>query len=827
MSSDSSSDEEGSSQNPAAPSNVTNHFHIDGSNVQIIDTFQTLQSDDTEDHPPSAKRRRPEISVEDALKIFKEAQKRERGNDLEIPAIKGCEGVQVPVVHPKMSKFNLYEANQHDMRDKYRPSDGKEDTYEKDLSNELKFEDLTKKCPPHEFTAFVGAAGTGKTTLAKRIARSDEFLNIVLCFFLPFMELNYPNEEKLTLQDLLINYFHPDLDESVRSKVFEWVTKNSEKCMIVMDGYDQKNWNLPENCLRGGYKTKFHISQLVANLCGRTFLPKSWLIFTSRPHSMFTLPVPMRPKVTYFLQGLAYKDMKRLFQVFARDEFDKLWRHLKQSSPHMIDLCLNPLMLRFCVEACLEPLKEIGKISSMTRMFCTVLHKIRHSKNSKIDLDKITKQLAKIAFDITKRRVLVINEKQLKDFKIKVEEMQDIMVVFSEINAKDSRMWEGERELYFFHQNLQEYYCAYYIVYMMSLEEFGSFLKEKLFLPHWSMVRKFLAGLLLDTGKAEGGDVGKKRAMYKEKFLKVLDSMGDGSFYNNFTPENDDSDMDPKQQILRKSIIKEPDHKTLLESLDLSKEEDRVSTFGKWTNQAMRGEDLAKTGYFYLGDGDRVQCYKCGGAVRFWKKGDAADEEHRRFFPQCSALKGDNQADDKGPIEASFGKYMLLDLWNDILECNDEEMLKAAAEYFPVETSLSYFPLTASNVYVLCSVLKRVDKHVRQLNLRECKLDSHALNNICKAINEMPGKIDKLHIGVNNFQNNDVSKLCGILSKVEKELDLWFAFAGRCEGNYRNVSDDEKKDLQRALNSLGKTELKVEIEYDQDADPARIYLRKE
>ena len=84
---------------------------------------------------------------------------------------------------------------------------------------------------------------------------------------------------------------------------------------------------------------------------------------------------------------------------------------------------------------------------------------------------------------------------------------------------------------------------------------------------------------------------------------------------------------------------------------------------------------------------------------------------------------------------------MLLDLWNDILECNDEEMLKAAAEYFPVETSLSYFPLTASNVYVLCSVLKRVDKHVRQLNLRECKLDSHALNNICKAINEMPGKV--------------------------------------------------------------------------------------
>ena len=71
----------------------------------------------------------------------------------------------------------------------------------------------------------------------------------------------------------------------------------------------------------------------------------------------------------------------------------------------------------------------------------------------------------------------------------------------------------------------------------------------------------------------------------------------------------------------------------------LHSERVRLSTFYDWPDGARRIVDpcdLAKTGLYFTGQSDRVQCVFCRGYLRNWQKGDQPANEHRRHFPNCS-----------------------------------------------------------------------------------------------------------------------------------------------------------------------------------------------
>ena len=60
-------------------------------------------------------------------------------------------------------------------------------------------------------------------------------------------------------------------------------------------------------------------------------------------------------------------------------------------------------------------------------------------------------------------------------------------------------------------------------------------------------------------------------------------------------------------------------------------------TFDTWPSsyQTVHPPDLARFGFFYLGNLDRVQCFSCGGVLRNWNYGDNVEREHRTHFPDC------------------------------------------------------------------------------------------------------------------------------------------------------------------------------------------------
>ncbi|XP_017275162.1 E3 ubiquitin-protein ligase XIAP [Kryptolebias marmoratus] len=75
----------------------------------------------------------------------------------------------------------------------------------------------------------------------------------------------------------------------------------------------------------------------------------------------------------------------------------------------------------------------------------------------------------------------------------------------------------------------------------------------------------------------------------------------------------------------------------------MKSEEARLRSFSLWPlSSPMRPRDLAQAGFYYLEEGDHVQCFCCGGRLNGWEAEDVAWEEHATHFPRCFFILGHN-----------------------------------------------------------------------------------------------------------------------------------------------------------------------------------------
>ncbi|XP_005378032.2 PREDICTED: baculoviral IAP repeat-containing protein 3 [Chinchilla lanigera] len=75
----------------------------------------------------------------------------------------------------------------------------------------------------------------------------------------------------------------------------------------------------------------------------------------------------------------------------------------------------------------------------------------------------------------------------------------------------------------------------------------------------------------------------------------------------------------------------------------MSTEKARLLTYQTWPLTFLSPTDLAKAGFYYIGPGDRVACFACGGKLSNWEPKDDAMAEHLRHFPNCPFLENQLQ----------------------------------------------------------------------------------------------------------------------------------------------------------------------------------------
>jgi len=68
----------------------------------------------------------------------------------------------------------------------------------------------------------------------------------------------------------------------------------------------------------------------------------------------------------------------------------------------------------------------------------------------------------------------------------------------------------------------------------------------------------------------------------------------------------------------------------------------RLTTFKDLWPRYLPGpsiEDLARSGFVYLGTGDRVKCFCCGIICKDWEPADCAYDEHYRWASRCPYIR--------------------------------------------------------------------------------------------------------------------------------------------------------------------------------------------
>ncbi|XP_067327615.1 E3 ubiquitin-protein ligase XIAP isoform X1 [Anolis sagrei] len=65
--------------------------------------------------------------------------------------------------------------------------------------------------------------------------------------------------------------------------------------------------------------------------------------------------------------------------------------------------------------------------------------------------------------------------------------------------------------------------------------------------------------------------------------------------------------------------------------------ETRLKTFVAW-NYLVSKEQLARAGFYSIGNGDSVACFHCGGALQEWKAYEDPWEQHAKWYPGCKYL---------------------------------------------------------------------------------------------------------------------------------------------------------------------------------------------
>ncbi|KAM5224158.1 baculoviral IAP repeat-containing protein 2 isoform 1-T2 [Hipposideros larvatus] len=171
-------------------------------------------------------------------------------------------------------------------------------------------------------------------------------------------------------------------------------------------------------------------------------------------------------------------------------------------------------------------------------------------------------------------------------------------------------------------------------------------------------VKCFCCGLMLDNWKEGDNPIEKHKKLYPScSFVQNLASVTNlestfentsqmrNSFTHSLSPTlehsgsfSGSSNLSPNP-VLSQAVEDLSPLRTNPYSYAMSTEEARFLTYHMWPLSFLSPSELARAGFYYIGPGDRVACFACGGTLSNWEPKDDAVSEHRRHFPNCPFLE--------------------------------------------------------------------------------------------------------------------------------------------------------------------------------------------
>ncbi|XP_071784534.1 uncharacterized protein [Asterias amurensis] len=317
---------------------------------------------------------------------------------------------------------------------------------------------------PIKRVIFSGSAGLGKTTLCDKIAydwavgKSEILKRFKLVFVLKMRSLTTATDLIDAVADQLI-----ERDIVKRCDLKEFIDKNQDKVLILLDGFDEFQTTQTEKSSFGS----------ILKALNRKQYTDCWVVITSRPplNQLVSSSLVKKPFTHVEVEGFSAEDIEEYVNKFFPDDLENVRKLIEKirSSEVLSDLAKSPMLLLLM---CLLWRESEKLPDTMTRLYTDALKYIFRRKAKDLSQDEISQILISIG-KVALYRLISTNQSlsfREKDFDKKAFDAAIRAGVLT--SERVFKELDAHNNVYFIHKTFLEFCAAMYWQSLINTEEF-------------------------------------------------------------------------------------------------------------------------------------------------------------------------------------------------------------------------------------------------------------------------------------------------------------------------------------------------------------------